>query len=80
MSLTPEKAGEMGRKARAAETPQVRSARARRAALARTTLDAHVQKIVESGPTLTPEQLDRLRFLLSTESSLVSHTSPLRPR
>ena len=44
--------------------PSWRRQRATTAAKARTSLDHHVAKVVESAPALTADQLDRLRQLL----------------
>lgn len=44
--------------------PVFRSARARRAALARTSLDQHIAKVVAAAPELTAEQIARLSVLL----------------
>jgi hypothetical protein len=44
--------------------PAWREERARRAALARTSVDAHIRALVESAPALTTEQADQLRALL----------------
>jgi hypothetical protein len=41
--------------------PSFRRERARKAAAARLSIDHHIDKVVEAGPTLTTEQLDRLR-------------------
>jgi hypothetical protein len=44
--------------------PAVRHERARRAGAARTTIDYHIAKLVESANTLNPEQAEQLRALL----------------
>ena len=44
--------------------PAFRRERARRAATTRTSLDHHIQKVVDAAPTLTAEQIERLRALL----------------
>jgi hypothetical protein len=44
--------------------PAWREERARKAALARNSVDAHIRALVESAPALTTEQADRLRALL----------------
>lgn len=44
--------------------PEFRRERARKAAKARTTPDAHIQALVDSAPSLTAEQAERLRSLL----------------
>jgi hypothetical protein len=44
--------------------PAFRTERARRAAATRTSLDHHIQKVVDAAPTLTAEQIERLRALL----------------
>ena len=46
------------------DDPQWRHERARKAANARTTTDAHIRALVEAAPPLTPEQIDKLRALL----------------
>jgi hypothetical protein len=45
-------------------TPEQLSERARNAALARTSTDAHIRALVDSWPPLTPEQRARLAALL----------------
>ena len=45
-------------------TPEQRSERARKAALARTTVDAHIKALVDTFPPLTDEQQRRLAELL----------------
>jgi hypothetical protein len=48
--------------------PQWRHERARKAALARTSIDAHIKSIVDRAPELTAAQKDQLRTLLARES------------
>jgi len=43
--------------------------RARKAARARTTPDAHIRALVEKAPPLTREQIDALRGLLAREEA-----------
>jgi hypothetical protein len=45
--------------------PVVAHERARKAALARETTDHHIQRIVDRAPSLTAEQIERLRSLLT---------------
>lgn len=44
--------------------PEFRRERARKAATARTSTEAHIRALVDAAPRLTPEQADRLRSLL----------------
>lgn len=44
--------------------PGFRVERGQKAATARDSVDNHIREIVEAAPTLTAEQLDRLRGLL----------------
>jgi hypothetical protein len=44
--------------------PAWRTERARKAAAARTTTDAHIRAIVDRAPELTPAQRERLALLL----------------
>lgn len=44
--------------------PEFRRERARKAAKARTSLDHHVQAVIDRAPALTAEQIERLRALL----------------
>lgn len=44
--------------------PEFRHRRAVTAALARTSVDAHIRALVERAPSLTPEQRDRIALLL----------------
>lgn len=44
--------------------PEFRQERARKAALASHSLDAHVRRLVESAPELSPEQRDRIAVAL----------------
>ena len=44
--------------------PEWRRWRARKAALTRTTIDHHIDRIVAAAPTLTREQRDRLAVIL----------------
>jgi hypothetical protein len=46
-------------------TPEQRSERARKAASARTTVDAHIRALVDAAPEFTDEQLQRLTVLLA---------------
>lgn len=46
-------------------TPEQLSERARKAALARTTTDAHIDALVARAPGLTPEQEARLKAILA---------------
>lgn len=41
--------------------PSWRSARARKAAQDRTSIDHHIQQVVDNAPDLSPDQLARLR-------------------
>lgn len=45
--------------------PVWRRERARKAALARTTVDAHIRALVDAAPPLTDEQRNRLAALLA---------------
>lgn len=47
-------------------TDEQRTERARNAALARTTPDAHIRALADAAPTLTAEQRDKLATLLRT--------------
>jgi hypothetical protein len=44
--------------------PEFRRERASKAGRARTSVDYHIQKLIESAPTPTPEQAERLRAWL----------------
>ena len=44
--------------------PQARRERGQKAARARTSLDHHIRKVVESAPALTDEQVEQLRSML----------------
>jgi hypothetical protein len=44
--------------------PEFRRRRASHAAQARTSLDHHLAKVIEAAPSLTAEQVERLRALL----------------
>ncbi len=44
--------------------PQFRHERARKAALARTSLDAHIKAVAARAPELTPAQREQLALLL----------------
>lgn len=46
-------------------TPAQRTERARKAALARTSIDAHIDALVRRAPEITPEREARLRVLLA---------------
>lgn len=46
-------------------TPQQRTERARKAALARTSLDTYVNAVVAKAPELTPAQRDRLAAIFA---------------
>lgn len=46
-------------------SPEQRVERARKAALARTTTDAHVRALVDKAPPLTQEQREALALLLA---------------
>lgn len=48
--------------------PEFRHRRAQNAAAARTTIDYHISKVVAAAPTLTAEQLARIRSLLPPAS------------
>ena len=50
------------------EDPAWRSARARKAAATRTSLEHHIAKVVDRAPELTSEQIDRLREIFRSES------------
>lgn len=45
--------------------PEFRSQRASKAAKARTSIDYHIQRIVDSAPKLTPAQAERLASILT---------------
>lgn len=45
--------------------PEWRRERARRAGVARQSLDAHIAAVVRRAPALTPEQIARLRAVLA---------------
>ena len=65
MPLSHSERARLGAAARNAKlTPEQRSASARRAAEARTSLDAHIDAIVAKAPELKPEQKSRLAVLL----------------
>jgi hypothetical protein len=44
--------------------PAFRRERARRAATTRNSVDFHIKKVVEAAPSLTADQVERLRSLL----------------
>jgi hypothetical protein len=48
--------------------PVVAHERAKKAAYARTTVDHHIDKLVDAAPPLTPEQRDRLATILGGAS------------
>lgn len=49
--------------------PSFRSERARAAALTRTTLDHHIQRLVDAAPQMTEEQRARIAALLAPNSA-----------
>lgn len=50
-------------------TPEQRTERARKAALARHSLDTYVKTVVDRAPELTLEQKSRLRAIFAPESA-----------
>lgn len=44
--------------------PEFRRERARKAAVARTSPDHHIQQVIDRAPALTDEQVERIRALL----------------
>jgi hypothetical protein len=56
--------------------PEWRRARAQRARAAQTTVDYHIQRLLDAAPPLTAEQIARLRVLLVEPGDSVTADSP----
>ena len=56
-------------------TPEQRTERARNAARARNSVDAHIRALVDAAPKLTPDQRDRLAALLRPSTPDATGTS-----